>query len=83
MEPTIFSYLAFSVGTKLSLKKWRVQDWCEVNLWNHLSIGPYSLKLFYCLYKIQYQNSVTDIMDKYHGRRIFIQTDVELLVITL
>ncbi|XP_054988184.1 NACHT, LRR and PYD domains-containing protein 1, partial [Sorex araneus] len=64
-------------------KKWRVMCWGHKNFFkDHFSTWPYSQHLFYCLYEIQDQEFLTEVMDKFQGTKIFIQTDIEFLVVT-
>uniref|UniRef100_A0A8C0W226 NACHT, LRR and PYD domains-containing protein 1 n=1 Tax=Castor canadensis TaxID=51338 RepID=A0A8C0W226_CASCN len=43
---------------------------------------PYSLEWFHCLYEIQDEEFVAKAMVHFQGTKIFVQTDVELLVVT-
>nr|XP_020017078.1 NACHT, LRR and PYD domains-containing protein 1-like isoform X3 [Castor canadensis] len=60
-------------------RKSELLQWAQAEA---LLLLPYSLEWFHCLYEIQDEEFVAQAMVHFRGTKIFVQTDVELLVVT-
>ncbi|XP_014645289.1 PREDICTED: NACHT, LRR and PYD domains-containing protein 1 [Ceratotherium simum simum] len=69
---------------KLSPKrKWDLLSWVEAEVQREqASLQPYSLQLLHCLYEIQDKDFLTAAMAHFQGTRMYVQTDMEVLVFT-
>ncbi|KAF5911758.1 hypothetical protein HPG69_015736 [Diceros bicornis minor] len=69
---------------KLSPKrKWDLLSWVEAEVQREQpSLQPYSLQLLHCLYEIQDKDFLTAAMAHFQGTRMYVQTDMEVLVFT-
>ncbi|XP_060060184.1 NACHT, LRR and PYD domains-containing protein 1 isoform X2 [Erinaceus europaeus] len=69
---------------RLSRKsKWKLSQCIQKKFQEEqYSQQPYSLQLFHCLYEIQEQDFLIEVMTHYQGTRMYLQTDFELLIFT-